>query len=105
MNRIVVFGVAIFFALVCLNTPFLRSSASLSRVTRCDQRFGEAFLAPVLRRAVFAFRVAVFRPVLRVAVLCRVAITGSIRNALKTMANLIGSYAALREPQGCMNVI
>jgi hypothetical protein len=34
---------AIFFALVCLKTPCFRSSALLSCVTRCGQRFGDAF--------------------------------------------------------------
>ncbi|MGY3354707.1 hypothetical protein ACVWZK_001370 [Bradyrhizobium sp. GM0.4] len=47
---------AISFALVSLNTPCLRSSASLSFVTRCDQRFGAARLvllrADVLRECV-----------------------------------------------------
>jgi hypothetical protein len=57
---------AIFFALVNLNTPRFRSSASLSCVTRCDQRFGDGFLAPVFRRAVPAFRVVAFGAVLRV---------------------------------------
>jgi hypothetical protein len=55
---------AIFFALVSLNTPRLRSSASLCFVTRCDQRFGDDLRAPVLGRdAGFraAFRVADFR--------------------------------------------
>jgi hypothetical protein len=42
---------AIFFALVSLKTPRLRSSASLSRVTRCDQRFGAPLRAE--RFAVF----------------------------------------------------
>jgi hypothetical protein len=42
---------AIFFGLVSLNTPCRRSSASLSRVTRCDQRFGDVLLAADFRRA------------------------------------------------------
>jgi hypothetical protein len=33
---------AIFFGSCNVNTPRLRSSASLSRLTRCDHRFGEA---------------------------------------------------------------
>jgi hypothetical protein len=44
-------------ALVNLNTPRFRSSASLSRVTRCDHRFGEDFFAVVAR---LVFRTAVF---------------------------------------------
>jgi hypothetical protein len=43
---------AIFLALASLNTPRLRSSASLSRVTRCDQRFGVALRADGLRDVV-----------------------------------------------------
>ena len=52
---------AIFLALVCLKTPRFRSSASLSCVTRCDQRLGDDFFAVVLRlllRAVGAGGVA-----------------------------------------------
>lgn len=58
---------AIFVALACLKTPRFRSIASLSRVTRCDQRFGDVFLdldvfldvlVATLR---FVWRVAVFR--------------------------------------------
>jgi hypothetical protein len=51
--------VAIFFGLVSVNTPRLRSSASLSFVTRCDQRFGAARFAR-LRALVFP-RTAVLR--------------------------------------------
>jgi hypothetical protein len=56
--------IAIFFALVSLNTPCLRSSASLSFVTRCDQRFGEArfvLLRAVVLRLALVFRAPVFR--------------------------------------------
>jgi hypothetical protein len=49
---------AIFFALVSLKTPRFRSSASLSRVTRCDHRFGDDFFAVVVR---LFFRAAVLR--------------------------------------------
>jgi hypothetical protein len=43
-----------------VNTPRFRSSASLSRVTRCDQRFGEALrFAGDFLRADPAFRLAV----------------------------------------------
>ena len=44
---------AIFFALVCLKTPCFRSSASLSCVTRCDQRFGDAFFGDDFRQGGF----------------------------------------------------
>jgi len=49
---------AIFCALVSLKTPRFRSSASLSRVTRCDHRFDDDFLAVVGR---LLFRAAVLR--------------------------------------------
>jgi hypothetical protein len=48
---------AIFFALVSLKTPRFRSSASLSPVTRCDQRFG----APLRAERFAAFPVALLR--------------------------------------------
>ena len=59
---------AIFFGLVSLKTPCFRSSASLSLVTRRDQRFGDelAFRAVVLRAAL--------RAVLRVADLRALAV-------------------------------
>jgi hypothetical protein len=64
---------AIFLALDSLKTPRFRSSASLSRVTRCDQRFGDDFFAVVvrllLRAAVFRGRV-VFR---RSAMVCSIS--------------------------------
>jgi len=64
---------AIFFALVCLKTPCFRSSASLSCVTRCDQRFGDAFFSDDFLRAELAFLTVVLRvlllAVLRVAAL------------------------------------
>src|SRR5216683_6456694 len=64
---------AIFFALVCLKTPCFRSSASLSCVTRCDQRFGDAFFGDDCLRAELAFLTVVLRvrllAVLRVAAL------------------------------------
>jgi len=56
---------AIFLGLVSLKKPCYRSSASLSRVTRCDQRFGEAFLVAAFFRAEFAFRAVVFAVFLR----------------------------------------
>src|SRR5262249_39758821 len=59
--------------LVCLNTPRLRSSASLSRVTRCDQRLVVA-LRGLLRAAVLVFRADFFR---------RSAITDSLTFILK----------------------
>jgi hypothetical protein len=62
---------AIFFALVSLNTPRLRSSASLCFVTRCDQRFGDDLRALVLGRC------TVFRVVLRVADFRRSTIVNS----------------------------
>jgi hypothetical protein len=52
---------------VSLKTPRFKSSASLSVVTRCDQRLGAAFR---VFRAVFR---AAFRAVLRVAMLCEAA--------------------------------
>ncbi|KAJ8134864.1 hypothetical protein OY671_011923, partial [Metschnikowia pulcherrima] len=44
---------AIFLGSVCSNTPFLRCSASLSRVTRCDQRRFEPFRAADFRAGAF----------------------------------------------------
>jgi hypothetical protein len=63
---------AIFFGSVCLNTPRFKSSASLSRVTRCDQRFGDALAADFLLAGLALLAVVFFillRVVLRVAVL------------------------------------
>jgi hypothetical protein len=105
---------AIFFGLVSLKTPCFRSSASLSRVTRCDQRFGDAFLAADFLRAELAFRTRVLPVFLRAAGL-RVAVLRSgavfrgpaMFNSMlfqpKTATRLIGSFAAMRElacPEG-----
>jgi hypothetical protein len=69
---------AIFFALVCLKTPCFRSSASLSSVTRCDQRFGDAFFGDDFLRAELAFLAVVLRvrlpAALRVAALRECAV-------------------------------
>jgi hypothetical protein len=69
---------AIFFALVCLKTPCFRSSASLSCVTRCDQRFGDAFFGDDFLRAELAFLAVVLRvrlpAALRVAALRECAV-------------------------------
>src|SRR6185437_16342358 len=71
---------AIFFGSVSVKTPRFRSSASLSRVTRCDQRFdlAEVFfrVVPVFRLAGRVLRPAVFR-ILRAAVLRRSAMNNS----------------------------
>jgi hypothetical protein len=56
---------AIFFAFVSVKTPRFRSSASLSRVARCDQRFSDAFRVLDFRSAVSIFRAVVFLAVLR----------------------------------------
>ena len=56
---------AIFFALASLKTPRFRSSASLSRVTRCDHRFGDDFFAVVtFSRVGRGFRRRHVRPIL-----------------------------------------
>jgi hypothetical protein len=91
-----------------LKTPCFRSSASLSRVTRCDQRFGDVFGAADFVRDELAFRAIVFpvflRAVLRVATLGaravfrRSAIFDSYRFSRKTVTDPIGSFAAMREP-------
>jgi hypothetical protein len=99
---------AIFSGFVSLNTPCCRSSASLSRVTRCDQRFGDVLLAAdfgraergLPARAGFAFLPAVLRVAdLRTRADFR---TPTMFNSLsfqrKTAASLIGSFAALQEP-------
>jgi hypothetical protein len=103
---------AIFFGLVSLKTPCCRSSASLSRVTRCDQRFGEVFPAADFPRAKLDFRtLAVFFRVagLRVGVLRARAVfrLAAIFNSMlfqpKTTTKLIRSFAAMREltcPEG-----
>jgi hypothetical protein len=52
---------AIFFGSVSLKTPCFRSRASLSLVTRCDHRLGDAFLGDAFRRVVLVVRVAGFR--------------------------------------------
>jgi hypothetical protein len=57
---------AIFFGSVSLKTPCFRSSASLSRVTRCDQRFGDIFLGDGFLRAALALRAVVLAVFLRV---------------------------------------
>jgi hypothetical protein len=80
-----------------VKTPRLRSSASLSFVTRCDHRFGEAFLG--FRRAVVFF--AVFHTVFRVLLLDvflreLVAIVSlQLRHEAKTDINSISSVKAL----------
>jgi hypothetical protein len=68
---------AIFFALDCLNTPPLRSSASLSRVTCADHRF-----VVFLRADVFAVLLRVV--VRRDAVLLRGAMVNSLSCQGKT---------------------
>jgi hypothetical protein len=50
-----------------VKTPRFRSSASLSRVTRCDQRFGDAFVAVAFLRAELVFRAVVLAAFLRAA--------------------------------------
>jgi hypothetical protein len=52
---------AIFFGSVSLKTPCFRSRASLSLVTRCDHRLGDACLGDAFRRVVLVVRVAGFR--------------------------------------------
>jgi hypothetical protein len=59
---------AIRFGSRSVKTPCFRSSASLSRVTRCDQRFDEALLEDDFLRAELAFR-AVVLPAFLLAVL------------------------------------
>jgi hypothetical protein len=49
---------AIFFGSVSLKTPCFRSSASLSLVTRCDHRLGDACLGDAFLRVVPVVRVA-----------------------------------------------
>src|SRR6185437_3843254 len=75
---------AIFFGSVSVKTPCFRSSASLSRVTRCDQGFDFAAVffrvAPVLLLAGLALRPVVFR-ILRAAVLRRSAMSNSLFSA------------------------
>jgi hypothetical protein len=48
-----------------VKTPRFRSSASLSRVTRCDQRFGAVFFGGDFVRAELALRAVVLRALLR----------------------------------------
>jgi hypothetical protein len=102
---------AIFFGLVSLKTPSRRSSASLSRVTRCDQRFGVFPLAADSERAFRTLALPVFFRAagLRVAVLRaravfrRSAMFNSMLLQPKTATKLIGSFTAMRElrcPQG-----
>jgi len=56
---------AIRFGFRGVKTPCFRSSASLSRVTRCDQRFEEAFLGDDFLRDKLAFRAVVLAVFLR----------------------------------------
>jgi hypothetical protein len=90
---------AIFFGSVSLKTPRLRSSASLSLVTRCDQRFGVRDLVDALDffagAARLAERLAVLRVVFRRAVFRRSVITNSRLFQPKTAANKFCSFAVL----------
>jgi hypothetical protein len=92
--------VAIRFGSRKVNTPRFRSSASLSRVTRCDQRFGDALrFAGAFRRVVVL--PAVFRGDLRAVLLDAflrelVAIVSfHLRYEAKTAINSIGSAVDL----------
>jgi hypothetical protein len=83
-----------------VNTPRFKSRASLSRVTRCDQRFGDPFrFAGAFRRVVVLL--AVFRGDLRAVLLELVAIVSfHIRYEAKTVINSIGSAAVLARQYG-----
>jgi hypothetical protein len=92
---------AIFSGFVSLNTPCCRSSASLSWVTRCDQRFGDVLLAAdfgrgdrgLPARAGFAFLPAVWRVAeLRTRADFRAPAMFNSLLQRKTAASLIGSF-------------